>query len=87
MQLIWDGLYCSKLVILIFVQWPYPGVHRVPRKIKNVKEEMRFHLSDVPLSGGSRLSWLLSLLNNIYKITLMCTKYLCLVGQILWGLP
>ena len=43
-------------------------------------------LSDVPLSGSSRLSRLLSLLNNIYKITLMCTKHLCLVSQILWGL-
>ena len=86
MQMIWDGLYCSKLVIYILVRWPYP-VHRMPLSIKNVKEEMCFHLSDVPLSGGSRLSWLLSLLNNIYENTLMCTKYLCLVGQIPWGLP
>ena len=86
MQLIRDGLYFSKLVILILVQWPYP-VHRLLRRIKNEKEEMRFHLSDVPLSGGSRLSRMLSLLNNIYKTKLMCTKYLCLVGQILLGLP
>ena len=35
MQLIWDGLYCSKQVILILVQWPYPE-HRVPRRINNV---------------------------------------------------
>ena len=74
--LIWDVLCCSKLVIPILACWPYP-VHRVQCRIKNVKEEMCFHLSDVPLPGGSRLSWLLILLNNIYKVILLCTNCTC----------
>ena len=86
---IWDGLYCSKLVILILVQRPCrltrcTGCCAELRMLKRkcISIFLMFHCLEVQ----DFLSCLVGLLNNICKITLMCTRHLCLVSQILWGL-